>query len=82
MLPDESVEFRELLIRTLGRERFNYIGPDIFVGGCPVCGEPLGVRFHGTAPRADLNCHGDCTRSEVEMAVAFRLRGRVGPRDT
>jgi hypothetical protein len=74
-LPEASVQFRGLVIEALwDHERFGYIDADAFVGTCPVCGAAVGVRFHGHAPRADLNCHGGCREDEIAARLGLKVR--------
>jgi hypothetical protein len=69
-----AVKFRRLLIDKLGRDRFNYLSADHFVGECILCGEAIGVRFAGYAPRATLNCHGGCTEAELAALLNLAVR--------
>jgi hypothetical protein len=68
------VKFRRLLIDKLGRDRYLYIAADHFVGECILCGEPIGVRFAGYAPRASLRCHGGCTEAELAELLQMAVR--------
>lgn len=68
--------FRSKLLEALGTntdEGFWYVDHDNCVAVCPVCSAALGVRFHGTAPRADIWCHGGCTEDEVTEAIRRRI---------
>lgn len=73
-LPIEAVRFRDAIIRALGRERFNYLDEDTFVGTCPICGEAVGVRFAGYAPRARLDCHSGCTEAEIASHLGLEVK--------
>jgi hypothetical protein len=72
LLEPEAARFRDQLVGALeriDRARFWYIDDDTCAGACPVCSGTLGVRFHGTAARADLNCQGGCSEREVTAAL-------------
>ncbi len=47
------------------------IDADCFVGTCPICAYPVGVRFFGTALRMTLSCESGCSEAEV----VARIRG-------
>ena len=81
----DAIEFRTTIIDAivgptpragewLLTDRFWNLGPDHLIGVCPVCDSSLGVRFHGTAARADLNCHRGCVEAEVIDAIRARRR--------
>lgn len=70
----EARKFRELIIGRLWGDHGVYVNEDRFVGTCIICGEALGVRFAGYAPRAELHCHGGC--SEAELADHLGLEAR------
>jgi hypothetical protein len=74
VLSPDAIRFRKLLIDTLGRDRFDYLSADLFVGECPVCGEPIGVQFAGYAPRATLRCHGGCREEELAETLGLVVR--------
>lgn len=75
-LSESSYRFRSALIERLDRftppERFWYIGADVVVMCCPVCGGGLAVRFAGFAARAALDClvHG-CSEPEIRHALGL-----------
>jgi hypothetical protein len=75
ILPPEVGRFRTAIIDAVGGDidRFTYIDRDSCIGACPMCDAALAVRFHGTAARADLTCHGGCD----EQAIADAIRGLV-----
>ena len=65
-LSPEAVRFRRLLIDALWTDNSGgYISADHFVGQCPICHGPVGVRFAGLAPRATLRCHNGCSEAEI-----------------
>jgi hypothetical protein len=69
-LSPEAIRFRALIISAVWNDRFGYVDEDTFVGECPCCGFPLGVRFAGKAARATLTCHsGWCTEAEVVAKI-------------
>lgn len=74
-LSGQAVRFRTRIIDAL--DHFEYVNADTCVGACPVCDGVLGVRFHGTAPRADLTCHAGCDERDVAAAI-----GRLAPKAT
>jgi hypothetical protein len=65
--PDpEWVRFRVQVIEGLDRDgAFYYITPDRVAGRCPICSEPLGVRFKGRTPAADFVCQGGCEERDI-----------------
>lgn len=69
-----AVGFRAQIIDAAcaNAERFWYVDRDTVIGVCPCCDGALTIRFHGTAPRADLQCEHRC--HEVEIAGALRRR--------
>jgi hypothetical protein len=74
LLGPEAVRFRDRLMAALearGRDTVGYKDEDTIDARCPVCDGILIVHFHGTAPRADLECydHG-CSEPEVAAALA------------
>jgi hypothetical protein len=73
-LPPESLQFRRLLIDALWGERGMYLTEDAFLGECLICGAPIGVTFHGRAPRATLRCHGGCTETELAERLGLAAR--------
>lgn len=77
-LDKHARQFRERIIRALlavDRDGFTYIDSDRVVGTCPACGVgDLAVRFHGQAPRADLECSLGCDECDVVRKLA---RGRA-----
>ena len=73
-LTADAIKFRKSLIDTFGRDNFIYLAADHFVGECIVCGEAIGVRFAGYAPRASLHCYGGCTEAELAEALGLAVR--------
>jgi hypothetical protein len=74
VLSDEARNFRRLIIDTFWTDRALYVSADRFVGECVICGDPIGVEFHGFAARATLNCHGGCTESELAERLGLVVR--------
>jgi hypothetical protein len=75
VLSRESVRFRRFVIDALWtKASFGYIDADWFLGECPICGLPVGVRFAGRAPRASLNCHGGCDEAAIAAAIGLEVR--------
>jgi hypothetical protein len=57
----EWIRFRRLVLAAVDRHGpLFYINADRVAGRCPICEEPLGIRFKGRTPAADLVCHGGC----------------------
>lgn len=74
-LPPVSLQFRRFVIDRLWPPHAGqYIDASCFVGRCPVCGGPIGVRFAGLAPRASLNCHQGCSEAEVAAKLDLVMR--------
>jgi hypothetical protein len=46
-----------------------YVDKDCFVGTCPICGYPVGVRFYGEALRVTLTCESGCTEEEIVARI-------------
>lgn len=64
------VKFRKRVIAALERDgAFFYISADRIAGRCPICEEPLGVRFKGRTPAADLVCHGGCDERRLAATL-------------
>jgi len=72
-LSAESIKFRQLVIDRLWHSEATYINQDVFVGECPICEGPIGVRFAGGAPRVTLECHTGCSESELGRVLGLEV---------
>jgi hypothetical protein len=69
------VAFRKRIIAALDHDgAFFYIDADRVAGRCPICEEPLGIRFKGRTPAADLVCHGGCDERQVAAMLGKASR--------
>lgn len=74
-LSEEAIRFRRAVIDSLCVDIFGYINADRVVGQCPICGEAIGVYFHGRAPRATLTCRGaGCSEEEIAGVLGLAVR--------
>jgi hypothetical protein len=66
----EWVRFRKRIIAALEHDgASSYVSADRVAGRCPICEEPLGVRFKGQTPVAEFVCHAGCPEEEVVRRV-------------
>ena len=62
----EWIGFRKGIIDALLRDgSFFYVDPDRIAGRCPICGDPLHVRFIGRTPAADFVCQRGCDELKI-----------------
>ena len=58
--------FREWVIASMVADGcWHYMSADRCAGRCPICREPLSVRFIGRTPEADIECSGGCAAADV-----------------
>jgi hypothetical protein len=66
--------FREWVISSMLADGcWHYMGPDRCAGRCPICDEPMTVRFGGRTPEADIECAGGCATADVVRALGKAL---------
>lgn len=75
--PDPGwVAFRKRIIAALARDgEFLHLDEDRCGGRCPICGDPLHVRFIGRRAAADFTCLRGCAEREV-VAMLGKARSR------
>ena len=70
----EWVAYRTTVIDAMHRDGcWHYMSADRCAGLCPICDEPLAVRFIGRTPVADFECAGGCDARDVARQLGRAL---------